>query len=146
MPNGTESNWLNLFSQIRGIKDILVQGLGLFFITSSSSHFFNKAILEQYLLQLNLHGSRRPDRVIRQRRGLASFEASCYQSTATTLGEGLKLSFQCWIPIKKAGNAKFCSFWFDQAGNQTKVNRFSNMLYVYQFGHIISSTIIPPTR
>ena len=57
---------------------------------------------------------------------------------AITLGEGLKLLFPSWISIKKAGKANLYSFLFDQAGNQTSVYRFTNMLYVYQFGLIIS--------
>ena len=65
--------------------------------------------------------------------------------TATTHTEGLKLSFQCWIPSRKTGNTNLCSLSFDQAGNQTKVNSFSNTLYVYQFGHKIGSTIIAPS-
>ena len=46
--NGTESNELDPFSQIRGIVE---QGLGHFFITSSRSHFLNETDFEQYLLK-----------------------------------------------------------------------------------------------
>ena len=49
--NGTESNGLNLLSQIRGIVE---NGLGHLFITSSSSHFFNKTDLELYISEVVL--------------------------------------------------------------------------------------------
>ena len=41
-----ESNALNLFSQIR---EIVGQGLSHLFITSNTSHFFNKIDFEQFL-------------------------------------------------------------------------------------------------
>ena len=49
--NGTESNGVNLLSQIRGIVE---NSLGHLFITSSSSHFFNKTDLELYIPEVVL--------------------------------------------------------------------------------------------
>ena len=48
----TESSGLNLFSLIRGIAE---QGLGHFFITSSSSRFFNKTDFEKHLFKLAIY-------------------------------------------------------------------------------------------
>ena len=48
--NGTESNGLNRTSRIRGIVE---KGLGHLFITSNSSHFFNKTDFEQCLFNLS---------------------------------------------------------------------------------------------
>ena len=45
----TESKWWNLFSRIRRTVE---QRLGHIFITPSSSHFFNKVYLEQYLFMV----------------------------------------------------------------------------------------------
>ena len=44
-----ESNGLNLFSRKMGIVE---QGLEQLFVTSSSSYFFNKTDLEQYLFNV----------------------------------------------------------------------------------------------
>ena len=52
--DGTESNGINLFSRIRGIV-ISEHGLGHLFITSCSSHFFNKTDLEQNLCILGIY-------------------------------------------------------------------------------------------
>ena len=48
----TESNGLNLFSRLR---EIVEQGLGHLFIASSSSHFFSKKDLGQYLFNSITH-------------------------------------------------------------------------------------------
>ena len=52
--NGTEANELNLFLQVRGKVE---QSLEHFFITSTSSHFFNNIDLEQHLFKNEKEGT-----------------------------------------------------------------------------------------
>ena len=58
LAKGTESIELNIFSRTRGRME---QGLGHLSITSSSSHFFNKTDLEQYLSKLKIKSFRNVD-------------------------------------------------------------------------------------